>query len=215
MKLATYFRSSAAFRVRIAMNLKGVRYQPELVHLLRNGGEQHAPAYRARNPAGLIPLLQTDDGDTLAQSLAIIEYLDETIATPKLLPGDALARARIRGFALAIACDIHPLNNLRVLRRLKHAHGLEQQAIDDWYRHWVTLGLPPLEAMLEQADNAGPFCFGATPTLADICLVPQLANARRYDCALDGFPRLLRADAAARALPAFAAASPEQQPDAA
>jgi len=215
VKLATYFRSSAAYRVRIALALKGVSCKPEFVHLLRDGGEQHGAAYRARNPAELVPLLETDGGDLLTQSLAIIEYLDETVPEPALLPGDALHRARIRAFALAIACDIHPLNNLRVLQRLTRAHGQTQEAIDGWYRHWIMLGLPPLEAMLAQSGHNGPFCFGTAPTLADICLVPQLANARRYDCALDAFPRLLQADAACRALPAFAAAAPEAQPDAA
>ena len=214
MKLATYFRSSAAYRVRIALNLKGLAYEPEFVHLLRNGGEQHAPAYRARNAAELVPLLETDEGELLTQSLAIIEYLDETVLTPKLLPGDALQRARIRAFALAIACDIHPLDNLRVLRRLKRVHGQEQAAIDDWYRHWIAVGLPALEDMLARGSGEGPFCFGSEPTLADICLVPQMANARRYECPLEAFPRLLRADAAARALPAFEAAAPEHQPDA-
>ncbi|HEX3347336.1 MAG TPA: maleylacetoacetate isomerase [Acetobacteraceae bacterium] len=215
MKLATYFRSSAAYRVRIALNLKGVRYEPEFVHLIRGGGEQHAPAYRARNPAGLVPLLETDDGQLLTQSLAIIEYFDETIPEPPLLPGDAMHRAHIRAFALAIACDIHPLNNLRVLRQLKREHGQEQEAIDGWYRHWIAGGLPALEDMLARAGSVGPFCFGEAATLADVCLVPQLANARRYDCPLEAFPRLLRADAAARALRAFADAAPDRQPDAA
>ena len=214
MKLSTYFRSSAAWRVRIALHLKGLEYDPDFVHLTRHGGEQHGEAYRARNPASLVPLLELDDGATLAQSLAIIEYLDETHPAPPLLPGDALARARIRGFALAIGCDIHPLNNLRVLRHLKQALGQDQPGIDAWYRHWIALGLPVLEAMLQRQGGAGPFCFGAAPSLADICLVPQLANARRYDCPLGNFPRLCSAEAAARAHPAFVAAAPENQPDA-
>jgi maleylacetoacetate isomerase len=214
MKLATYFRSSAAYRVRIALNLKGLAYEPEFIHLIRGGGEQHAPAYRARNPAELVPLLEIDSGEAMTQSLAIIEYLDETVPEPKLLPGDALHRARIRAFSLAIACDIHPLNNLRVLRAIKRDLGQDQPAIDAWYRHWLAVGLPVLEEMLTRAGGEGPFCFGSAPTLADICLVPQLYNARRYDFPLDAFPHLLRADAASLALPAFEAASPERQPDA-
>jgi maleylacetoacetate isomerase len=214
MKLATYFRSSAAYRVRIALNLKGLAYEPDFIHLTRGGGEQHAPGYRARNPAELLPLLETDAGEALTQSLAIIEYLDETIPEPKLLPGDALHRARIRAFSLAIACDIHPLNNLRILQHLKRGLAQEQAAIDGWYRHWLSVGLPVLEDMLARTGADGPFCFGTAPTLADICLVPQLYNARRYDFPMDDFPRLARADAACLALPAFEAASPERQPDA-
>ena len=212
MKLFTYFRSSAAYRVRIALNLKGLPYQPEFVHLLRDGGEQHLPAFRATNPVGLVPVLEADDETVLTQSLAIIEWLEETHPTPPLLPKDATARAQVRGFALVIACDIHPINNLRVLRYLKRTLNLEQDAIDAWYRHWIGEALPALEAM---ALDDGPFCFGQAPTLADICLVPQLANARRYDCPLDAFPKLLRADAACAALPPFQAAAPERQPDAA
>jgi len=211
MKLSTYFRSSAAYRTRIAFNLKRIPYEPDFVHLLRHGGEQHGAVYRAKNPAALVPTLERDDGTRLTQSLAIIEYLDETYPDPPLLPRDPWERARVRAFALAIACDIHPLNNLRVLRQLKRALGQEQAAIDDWYRHWITIGLPPLEAMLA---GDGPFCFGTTPTLADICLVPQMANARRYGCPLDAFPRLIRAEAAAADVPAFQRAAPEHQPDA-
>jgi maleylacetoacetate isomerase len=215
MKLYTYFRSSAAYRGRIALNLKGLAYESVLIHLTRNGGEQHGDAYRARNPAELVPLLETEDGAELVQSLAIIEYLDETHPEPPLLPRGALARAHVRAFALSIACDVHPLNNLRVLQRLRRDEGRSQEQIDAWYRHWIAVGLPPLEAMLERAGASGPYCFGDAPSLADICLVPQMANARRYDCPLDAFPRLLRADEASRAHPAFKAASPELQPDAA
>jgi maleylacetoacetate isomerase len=212
MKLYTYFRSSAAYRVRIALNLKGLPYQPEFVHLLRGGGEQHLPEFRATNPVGLVPVLQADDETVLTQSLAIIEWLEETHPTPPLLPKDATARAQVRAFALVIACDIHPINNLRVLRYLSRTLGLEQEKIDAWYRHWIGEALPALEAMIE---GDGPFCFGAGPTLADVCLVPQLVNARRYQCPLDAFPRLLRAEAACAALPAFQLAAPERQPDAA
>ena len=211
MKLFTYFRSSAAYRVRIALNLKGLPYQPEFVHLLRGGGEQHLPEFRATNPVGLVPVLEADDETVLTQSLAIIEWLEETHPTPPLLPKDATARALVRAFALVIACDIHPINNLRVLRYLARTLGLEQEKIDAWYRHWIGEALPALEAMVPD----GPFCFGAAPTLADVCLVPQLANARRYQCPLEAFPRLLRADAACAALPAFQAAAPERQADAA
>jgi maleylacetoacetate isomerase len=189
-------------------------YEPAFVHLLRGGGEQHAAAYRAINAAGLVPALVGDDGAVLTQSLAIIEYLDEVRPAPPLLPQAPLARARVREFALAVACDIHPLNNLRVLRYLRRQMGQSQEAIDAWYRHWIGEGLPALEALLQRAGGEGPFCFGAAPTLADICLVPQLANARRYECPLDGFPLLLRAETAAQALPEFQAAAPENQPDA-
>jgi maleylacetoacetate isomerase len=212
MKLATYWRSSAAYRVRIAFHLKGVSYVPESVDLTR--GEQHTSSYRAKNPAGLVPALEVEEGLVLSQSLAVIEWLEETHPTPALLPREPLARAQVRAFALAVACDIHPLNNLRVLQYLKRTLHQDQVTIDAWYRHWLEVGLPVLEAMLQRAGTRGPFCFGDGPGLADICLVPQLANARRYDFPVDGFPRLMQADAAARALPAFQAAAPEAQPDA-
>ena len=212
MKLSTYFRSSAAWRVRIALGLKGLAWTPDFIHLLREGGEHLRPAYRARNPTALVPTLETDDGALIAQSLAIIEYLDETHPTPPLLPRDPLARARVRAFALTIACEIHPLNNLRVLRYLGAAMGQDQAARDTWYAHWIAEGLAALEAML--ADAPGPFCFGTEPGLAEICLIPQLGNARRMKCPVDPYPRLLRAEEAALALPAFAAAAPDRQPDA-
>jgi maleylacetoacetate isomerase len=212
VKLYTYFRSSAAWRVRIALALKGIDWQPAFVHLLRHGGEQLAPQYRAKNPIGLVPTLETDDGAVLTQSLAIIEWLEETHPTPPLLPAAPMARAQVRAVAQTIACDIHPLNNLRVLRYLKHALGQEDAARDEWYRHWIGEGLNALEAMLR--CQAGPFCFGDQPGLADICLVPQMANARRYACPLETYPSLLRAEAAAHALPAFRDTAPENQPDA-
>jgi maleylacetoacetate isomerase len=212
MKLYTYFRSSAAWRVRIALALKGVAWTPVYVHLLRDGGEQNTQAYREKNPAGLVPTLETDDGVLLGQSLAIIEWLEETHPAPALLPAEPLARARVRSIALAIACDIHPLNNLRVLRYLKAALGQDQAARDAWYAHWVAEGLGAVERMVR--NDTGPFCHGAAPTLADVCLVPQLANARRLRCPLDGYPALLRAEAAALALPAFRDTAPERQPDA-
>jgi maleylacetoacetate isomerase len=212
MKLSTYFRSSAAWRVRIALGLKGLDWTPDYVHLLRGGGEQLQPEYRARNPTGLVPTLETDTGAAIAQSLAIIEYLDETYPNPPLLPRDPLDRARVRAFALTIACDIHPLNNLRVLRYLGQTMGQDQAARATWYAHWIAEGLSALEAML--ADAPGPFCFGAEPSLADVCLVPQLGNARRMHCPVDPYPRLLRAEAAAASLPAFQNAVPDRQPDA-
>ena len=211
MKLYTYFRSSAAWRVRIALALKGIAWAPEFVHLLRNGGEQNAPAYRAKNPAGLVPILETDDGALIPQSLAIIEWLEETHPMPALLPRDPLARAHVRAIALSIACDIHPLNNLRVLRYLKEPMGHDQPARDAWYAHWIAEGLSGVEAMLR---GPGPFCTGDVPTLADVCLVPQMANARRLNCPLDAYPTLLRAEAAALALPAFRDAAPDRQQDA-
>ena len=214
MKLFTYFRSSAAWRLRIALNLKGVAWTPAFVHLLKDGGEQHGAAFRATNPLGLVPALETDAGAVLTQSLAIIEWLEETHPAPPLLPADPLARAAVRAFALTIACDIHPLDNLRVLRYLKREMGQKQHEIDAWYRHWIAEGLPSLEAAVARQDGPGPWCFGAAPGLADVFLIPQLGNARRLDCPLDGFPRLLRADAAASVHPAFIAAAPAAQPDA-
>lgn len=207
-----YWRSSAAYRVRIALNLKGVDYRAESVHLVRDGGEQHKAAYRAVNPQGLVPALRLPDGTVLTQSLAIIEYLDETVPEPPLVPGDAVERARIRGLAEAVACDIHPLNNLRVLQYLKRTLGQEQAAIDAWYRHWIETGFAALEA--EAARHDRPFLCGDAPTLADICLVPQVYNARRYAVDLAPYPRLAAIDAAARALPAFAKAAPEAHPEA-
>ena len=212
LKLHSYFRSSAAYRCRIALNLKGLAHETALVHLIKDGGQHTAPAYRAVNPQALVPTLE-HDGRVITQSLAIIEYLDELHPEPPLLPGDAERRARIRAFALVIACDIHPLNNLRVLGYLKGPLQQSQTAADAWYRHWVETGLAACEALLPRA--ASGFCFGDRPTLADVCLVPQLYNARRFKCDLAAVPRLLAIDAACRALPAFANAAPEAQPDAA
>jgi maleylacetoacetate isomerase len=212
LKLHSYFRSSAAYRCRIALNLKGLAHELAFVHLIKDGGQQNAPAYRALNPQGLVPALEVD-GQAITQSLAIIEYLDEAHPEPKLLPGDALQRARIRAFALAIACDIHPLNNLRVLNYLKGPMGKDQAAADAWYRHWVENGLAACEALLPASKSR--FCFGDAPTLADVCLVPQVYNARRFKCDLSKLPRLVAIDEACRALPAFANAAPEAQADAA
>ncbi len=212
MKLYTYFRSSAAWRVRIALALKGIAWTPVYVHLLKDGGQQNAPDYRRKNPTGLVPTLETDQGVLLGQSLAIIEWLEEICPMPPLLPSDPLARARVRSIALGIACDIHPLNNLRVLRYLKSVLGQEETVRNAWYAHWVAEGLSALEAMI--ANDPGPFCCGSAPTLADICLVPQLANARRLQCPLEAYPMLLRAESAALALPAFRDTAPDRQPDA-
>ena len=208
MKLHGYFRSSASYRVRIALNLKGLTAE-HLSHHLRKG-EQRDPAYLALNPQGLVPTLQDADA-ILTQSLAIIEWLDETFPEPPLLPQDALRRAKVRAFALAIACDVHPVQNLKVLARLRQL-GIAEEQVTEWAAWANREGLAACETLI--AGEAGPFCFGAAPTIADLCLVPQLANARRFGVDLQAFPRLLRAEAAAKALQAFADAAPERQPDA-
>lgn len=212
MRLYDYFRSSAAYRVRIALNIKGLSPEREFVHLRK--GAQRSDDYLALNPQGLVPVLVTDDGKVLTQSLAIIEYLDETVRSPPLLPGTAAERARVRALALAIACDIHPIDNLRVLRYLVQTVGVEEAQKDAWYKYWIDVGLEALEAAVARDSATGRFCHGDTPTLADICLVPQLANARRVDMDLSPYPTLMRIDAACQALPAFAQAAPSRQPDA-
>ncbi|MBV9565379.1 MAG: maleylacetoacetate isomerase [Bradyrhizobium sp.] len=209
MKLHGYFRSSAAYRVRIALNLKGLRAE-HLPHHLRKG-EQRDPAYLALNPQGLVPTLEGDAGELITQSLAIIEWLDEIHPESPLLPKDALARAKVRAFANAIACDIHPVQNLKVLARLRDL-GVAEEQVTGWAA-WVNReGLLACEKLV--AAEPGPFCFGPAPTMADLCLVPQLANARRFGVDVSAFPRLLRAEAAAKVLPAFADAAPDKQPDA-
>lgn len=214
MELYTYFRSSAAYRVRIALNLKGIAAEQHAVHLVRDGGEQHREGYKALNPNQLVPTL-LDDGQAITQSLAICEYLEERYPQPPLLPPDAMGRARVRSLSLTVACDIHPLNNLRVLQYLGNQLHLADDARNQWYRHWMETGLQALETMLAKSAEMGRFCHGDTPTLADICLVPQLYNARRYAIDLTPYPTLLDVDAACCALPAFAQAAPERQPDAA
>jgi maleylpyruvate isomerase len=208
MKLHGYFRSSASYRVRIALNLKGLTAD-HLPHHLRKG-EQRDPAYLAINPQGLVPTL--DDGGTIVtQSLAIIEWLDEIHPEPPLLPNDPLRRAKVRAFAMALACDTHPVQNLKVLARLRQL-GLPEEQVTDWAAWANREGLAACETLI--ANEPGPFCFGAAPTIADLCLVPQLANARRFGVALEAFPRLLQAETAAKAIKAFADAAPDRQPDA-
>jgi maleylacetoacetate isomerase len=210
MKLYSYFRSSAAYRVRIALNLKGIAYETAAVHLIKDGGHNKRPEFRAVNPQMRVPVLITPNGDTLIQSLAIIEYLDETHPEPPLLPKDALGRAKVRALADLIACDIHPLNNTSPLRYLKNVMGQEQTAIDAWYHHWVIAGFEALEALV----TAQPYAYGAAVSLADICLVPQVANARRLKVPLEQFPKIVAVDAACQKLAAFERARPENQPDA-
>src|SRR5437764_14900053 len=209
MKLHGYFRSSAAYRVRIALNLKGLSTD-HLPHHLRKG-EQCAPAYLAINPQGLVPTLVDDAGAVLTQSLAIIEWLDETHPNPPLLPKDPLRRAKVRAFAMAVACDTHPVQNLKVLARLRQL-GLTEEKVTEWAAWANREGLAACETLI--ANESGPFCFGATPTIADLCLVPQLANARRFGVDVSAYPRLLEAAAAARETKAFADAAPDAQPQA-
>jgi len=213
IKLYTYFRSSAAFRVRIALNYKELQYQSIPVHLLRGGGEQHSAAFGERNPARMVPVLE-DGALTLTQSLAIIEYLEETHPIPALLPRDAAARARVRALALSIACDIHPLNNVRVLRYLKAPLGIDEARRGEWSRHWIALGFAALERVLAKADTAGDCCYGDAPTLADCCLIPQVFNAQRVDCPLEPFPTVRRIYEHCMRQEVFARAAPAAQSDA-
>lgn len=217
LTLHSYFRSSASFRVRIALNLKGLPYDQTPVHLVRDGGEQLKPAYRAVNPDGLVPSLTIEDGaesTVLTQSLAIIEYLDELHPTPALLPASASNRAFVRSVALQVACDIHPIANLRVLNYLKGEVGASETLKQAWYRHWIDLGFASLEKRLSSDSRVGSFVFGDAPTLADVCLAPQVWNARRFDIPLDGYPTIVRLVDFAMTLPAFASADPVKQPDA-
>ena len=210
MKLYTYFRSSAAFRVRIALNLKGLAYEPVFVHLAK--GEHRAAAYAKVNPQALLPTLELDDGTRLTQSLAIIEYLDEKHPQKPLLPKDAQERARVRSLSYLIASEIHPLNNLRVLQHLKRALNQSEDQVNAWYRHWIADGLAKLEA--ELASSKGRFCHGDTPTMADCCLAPQIFNAKRYQSDLAPYPQTMRVFEACMQLEAFDRAQPSKQPDA-
>jgi maleylacetoacetate isomerase len=210
VKLYTYFRSSAAYRVRIALNLKNLSSDMIPVHLQKEGGLNKKPEFRAVNPQMRLPALQLDSGDVLIQSLAIIEYLDEIHPQPPLLPREAVARAKVRALAQVIACDIHPLNNVGPLRYLKNQLGQDQAKIDAWYHHWILEGFDTLETMIRPA----PYAFGSEVTLADICLVPQVYNARRLKVPLERFPKVAAVDAACAKLAAFDKAKPENQADA-
>jgi maleylacetoacetate isomerase len=210
LKLYTYFRSSASYRVRIALNLKGLPYEMVPIHLSKDGGHQRKPEFRAVNPQMRVPALALPGGDVLTQSLAIIVYLDEVAPQPPLLPADALARAKVRAIAQIIACDIHPLNNSGTLQYLKNTLKHAQPEIDAWYHHWIIEGFNAIEAMITPA----PYTCGAQVTLADVCLVPQVANARRFKVPLDAFPKIVAAEHACLKLAAFDKARPENQPDA-
>jgi maleylpyruvate isomerase len=213
MKLYSYFRSSAAYRVRIALNLKGLPCEIAPVHLVRDGGQHLKPAYRALNPDATLPTL-VDGGDVMTQSIAIIEYLEEMYPEPALLPGTPSDRAFIRSLALQVACEIHPVNNMRVLKYLKNELGVSDEARDAWYRHWVEAGFDSLEKRLAGDARVGAFCFGDSPTLADLCLVPQVFNARRFCVDVSRYPTIERIDALAGQIDAFHRAAPAQQSDA-
>lgn len=214
MKLYDYFRSSAAFRVRIALNIKGLTADRESIHLRRK--DQRSAAYLAVNPQGLVPALVDDDGTVITQSMAIIEYLDESRPdAPRLMPADAVGRARVRAISEAIACDIHPLNNLRVLRHIDQVFDSDEATRNErWYKHWIAEGMTGVEGMLVGSAATGEFCHGDAPTMADCCLVPQIYNAERFGCDMSGYPTAMRINAACLALPAFQLALPEVQPDA-
>lgn len=213
MKLYTYFRSSAAFRVRIALNLKATPCELVSVNLRAPASDQHKLDYREVNPQGLVPALAAE-GTTIAQSLAIIEYLEELHPQPPLLPRSPIDRARVRAMALAVACDVHPLNNLRVLNYLRSPLGHDEDAVNTWYRHWIAEGFRALEQQARQASGDGRHMFGSSVTIADICIVPQMYNARRLKCDVEPYPTLRGICAYLETLPAFAKAAPEAQPDA-
>jgi maleylpyruvate isomerase len=213
MKLYTFFRSSASYRVRIALNLKAIGCEQAPIHLRRGGGEQLMPAYTAINPQALVPALE-DNGRILTQSLAIIEYLEETHPNPPLLPKDPADRALVRSMALVIACEVHPIQNLRVLNYVKTTYNQTDEQVNKWAQHWIDLGLAALQELIVAQPKRGKFCFGEVPTLADICLIPQLGNARRYGCDLSKYPTILDIEKNCNAIPAFVNAAPEKQPDA-
>ena len=218
LKLYTYFRSTAAYRVRIALNLKNLDFEAIPVHLLRDGGEHKSQQYLQKNPTGLVPTLQITDGESdpkyLAQSIAILEYLEECYPEPALLPKDSLARARVRSISQSIACDMHPLNNLRVLKFLTGEMALSEEKKLEWYRHWIAIGFTGIERLLRDDSATGLFCHGDQPTLADCCLVPQVYNAERFDCPMDDYPTILRINAHCKSLQAFIKSDPNTQPDA-
>jgi len=211
--LYSYWRSTAAYRVRIALNLKGLDYRIKPVHLVRDGGEQHSPGYMAVNPQQLVPTLEVD-GETISQSLAIMEWLEERHAEPALLPEDPIARARARQIALIVACEMHPLNNLRVLQYLQGPLGIDDAAKRNWYQHWVTEGFASVEGLLRQRAVPADYCVSAEPTIADICVVAQVFNAERFACNMAPFLLIRGISERCLALPAFDRARPENQPDA-
>jgi maleylacetoacetate isomerase/maleylpyruvate isomerase len=211
MKLHGYFRSSAAFRVRIALNLKGIAHDMAFVHLAK--GEHRQPPYAGLNPQQLVPTLEVN-GELLTQSLAILEYLEETHPRPPLLPAEPVARARVRSLSLLIACEIHPVNNLRVLQHLKRSLNQDEEQVNVWYRHWIADGLGKFEGQLTRTTTGGPFCHGDSPTMADCCLVPQIFNAQRYKCDTSAYPATMRVFAECMKLEAFDRAQPGKQPDA-
>lgn len=214
MKVHGFFRSSASYRLRIALALKGITPEQTSVHISRpGGGDQFLPGFKSLNPQQLVPVLE-DDGKAFIQSLAILEYLEETYPSPAILPKDPAGRARVRGLALIIACEMHPLNNLRVLNYLTKDLGASEDAKLAWYRHWVKLGFDALEPMLANSKDTGTYCHGETPTIADICLVPQVFNAKRFECPLGDYPTVMRIYEACEKLPAFISAQPAKQPDA-
>jgi maleylacetoacetate isomerase len=210
VKLYSYFRSSAAYRARIALNLKGLTYDTIAIHLTKNGGQQSSAAFRAVNPQMRVPAMALETGEVLLQSLAIIEYLDEVQPQPRLLPVDALERARVRAVAQIIACDIHPLNNTSSLNYLRRELKADEAAVNAWYAYWIVAGFDAIEALIKPS----PYAFGSTAGLADICLVPQVANARRFKVPLERYPKIVAVDAACAKLPAFERARPDNQPDA-
>jgi maleylpyruvate isomerase len=213
MKLYSYFRSSAAFRVRIALNLKKLDYEIIPIHLVKEGGQQHSQTYRALNPQGLVPALE-DEGHLITQSLAIMEYLEEQFPTPSILPSDPVLKAQSRAVALSIACDIHPIDNLRVLQYLTHELKVSEDQKNTWYAHWIRIGFDALEKQLSAVAHLGKYCFGDIPTFADICLIPQMANAHRFKIDVTPYPRLVAIEQECLKLPAFINALPANQPDA-
>lgn len=214
LTLYTYFRSSAAYRVRIALNLKNISYHPEFVHLVKDGGQQHSSSYHSINPQELLPALHDESNEeTFTQSFAILEYLEESQPEPAILPSYPNERAKVRAFAQSICCDIHPLNNLRVLSYLKKQLSITDSDKNAWYQHWITEGFKALEAILLSNNSNGKFCFGNQATMADICLIPQVYNAQRFNCPLDDFPLINKIYAHCLTLDAFKKASPEAQPD--